>query len=139
MGLDFKYLLIVILGYLNPLTFYWFYAFYRNLLELAFGLAYSFLVSLVIFLVAKKYDYFNSALYGLLKLFTLSFISSLLLLVFSQLVFSDRVFGIELGVYFIPTYVGLGLYAPFVWVNVLVYFVCLVFIRRNKVVSGLSV
>ena len=126
-----KYYLIVLLGFINPLTIYWYYSFYRAFLESASALFFCLTVSLVIFYRVRINFNNSNTIYSFVEMFLLSFLASLLWLVLSQLIFSEKVFGLELGERLLYIFGGLGLYSPLVWLNSLIFIVLFIFARKR--------
>ena len=115
-----KITLLVILTYFNPLTVYWYTSVYRENMATAYSLVGSVLLSLGLVFLLKRNLPLKWWTFSIIVLISNFFIASVLLIT-SQVLFAERVFGFEeLGMSAITTYAGLSVFTPTFWLNTLV-------------------
>ena len=118
-------IIILLIVFCNPLTIYWYWSFYHGVLESTFAMFFGFISSCLIFYRVEQGLRRTKYVYYFLSVFSISFIASVLWLIISQFIFSERVFGFELGMNLLYVYGGLGLLNPLVLLNALLSIVFL--------------
>lgn len=116
-----KITLLVTLTYFNPVAVYWYASVYRESTATVYSLVGSALLSLGMVFVLKRFLPLKWWSFSIIVLISNFFIASVLLIT-SQVLFAERVFGFEeLGIIVITTYAGLSVFTPAFWLNT---FVC---------------